>query len=118
LVYAASAILVFLLTGSINAFLLFVLFFGSYPLIKFFIEKHRGALAETLLKLLAANLLGAAGYFIFKNLFGVSPVTLPGMSLWLTIGAVIAAQFGFLLYDYILSRLIVYYMDRIRFIRP
>lgn len=117
-VYTASAALLFLLTGSINTLLLFVIFFGSYPLIKYYIEKRRGAFVETLLKLLAINMLGAAGYYIFKALLGISPIILPNLSNLLIIGAIAAAQLAFLLYDYILSRLIAYYMDRIRFIRP
>lgn len=116
-VYIASAVLTFLLTGSINTFLLFLVFFGSYPLIKYHIEKRNRVVPSEVLKLAAINLLAAAGYYTFKALTGISAITLPSLSPWLIAGIIVAAQFAFLLYDYVLSRLIVYYMDRIRFIK-
>jgi hypothetical protein len=113
-VYAASTILVFLLTGSINTLLIFTLFFGSYPLLKYYIEKQRSAGLEMLLKFGAFNLLAMIGFYIFKLLLGVSPINLGAFSLWILIGFLLAAQIVFLIYDYILSRLIDYYVSRIR----
>ncbi|MDF2841203.1 MAG: putative rane protein, partial [Clostridia bacterium] len=60
-VYTASAILIFLLSGSLNALLLFAVFFGSYPLLKYFIEKQSNAALEMILKFAAFNLLGVFG---------------------------------------------------------
>ncbi|MDF2522247.1 MAG: hypothetical protein K0R84_2875 [Clostridia bacterium] len=116
-VYAASSALIFLLTGSISAFLLFTIFFGSYPLLKYYIEKVRSAAAEIVLKLAAFNMLSIAAYYIFKALMGVSPIALPELSAWILAGIAAAVQLAFLFYDYIFSRLIAYYMDRIRIIR-
>lgn len=116
--YAASAALILLLTGSINAFLIFALFFGSYPIIKYYIEKLSSAMSETVLKLVTINMLAVMGYFIYKGLLGISPINIPGSSNLLVIALIIAAQAVFLVYDYILSRLISYYMDRIRLLRP
>lgn len=113
-VYAASTILIFLLTGSMNTLLLFTLFFGSYPLLKYYIEKQRSAGLEMLLKFGVFNLLATVGFFIFKLLLGVSPINLGVFSLWMLIGLVFAIQIVFLIYDYILSRLIDYYINRIR----
>lgn len=113
-VYAASAILSFLLTASINALLLFTLFFGSYPLLKYYIEKQRSAILEMLLKFGAFNLLAVLSFFIFKLLFGVSPINLSSFSVWMLVGILFAGQIIFIIYDYILSRLIDYYINRIR----
>ena len=113
-VYAASAILVFLLTGSINALLLFTLFFGSYPLLKYYIEKQRSAVLEMLLKFGTFNLLAVLSFFIFKLLLGISPINLSSFSVLMSIGILLAGQILFLIYDYILSRLIDYYINRIR----
>lgn len=113
-VFAASAILIFLLTGSINALLLFTLFFGSYPLLKYYIEKQRINIVEMLLKFGTFNLLAILGFFIFKQLFGISPINLSSFSVWMLIGLLFAGQVIFLIYDYILSRLIDYYINRIR----
>lgn len=116
--YAASAALILLLTGSINAFLVFTLLFGSYPIIKYHIEKIKNAVSVLLLKLTAANLLAIIGYFLYKLLLGISPINIRDISSLTTMALVIAAQGAFLMYDYVLSRLIFYYMDRIRLIRP
>lgn len=113
-VYIASAILIFLLTASINALLLFTLFFGSYPLLKYYIEKQKSAVLEMLLKFGAFNLLAALSFYLFKLLLGVSPINLSSFSIWMLIGILIGGQILFLIYDYILSRLIDYYMNRIR----
>ena len=113
-VFAASSILIFLLTASINAMLLFTLFFGSYPLLKYYIEKQRSAILEMLLKFGAFNLLAVLGFFVFKLLLGVSPINFSSFSIWMLIGILIGGQILFLIYDYILSRLIDYYMKKIR----
>jgi hypothetical protein len=113
-VYTASAILIFLLTGSINAFLLFVLFFGSYPLLKYYIEKQRSAVLEMILKFGAFNLLAILGFIVFKLLLGISPINLDNFSVWIVIGIILGGQVIFLIYDYILSRLIYYYINRIK----
>jgi putative flippase GtrA len=113
-VYAASAILIFLLTGNINTLLIFTLFFGGYPLIKYYIEKQRSSAMEMLLKFGAFNLLAILGLFIFKLLLGVSPINIGSFSGWMLIGLIIAGQVAFIIYDYILSRLIDYYFNKIR----
>jgi hypothetical protein len=113
-VYAASTILIFLLTGSINTLLLFTLFFGSYPLLKYYIEKQRSGIIEMLLKFGVFNLLAIVGFFIFKLLLGVSPISLSRFSIWMLVGLLFAMQVAFLIYDYILSRLIDYYINRIK----
>lgn len=113
-VYAASAILIFLLTGSINALILFAIFFGSYPLIKYYIEKQRSAAAEMLMKFGSLNLLAILYLFIYSQLLGVSAVNISSFPLWTVIGAAVLAQAVFLVYDYILSRLIYYYINRIK----
>jgi len=113
-VYAASAILIFLLTGSLNAFLLFTLFFGIYPLLKYHFEKQRNSVMEMLLKFSAFNALALTGFFVYKQLFGVPPMNLETFSIWILIGLAAAGQIIFLIYDYILSRLISYYIQRLK----
>jgi hypothetical protein len=114
MVFAAAAFLILPITGSINALLLFVLFFGSYPLLKYSIEKQRSAPIEMLLKFGSFNLMALLAFLIYKQLFGVSPVNLAILSSWMIAGIALAAQVIFLIYDYILSRLLDYYVNRIR----
>jgi hypothetical protein len=113
-VYTAAAILIFLLTGSINTLLLFVLFFGSYPLLKYYIEKQRSAALEMILKFTAFNLLAILGFYLFKLLLGISPINPGNFPVWMILGLAAGGQVVFLIYDYVLSRLIYYYINRIK----
>jgi hypothetical protein len=113
-VFSASSILIFLLTGNLNTLMIFTLFFGSYPLLKYYIEKQRSAAVEMVLKFGVFNLLAIVGYFVFKLLLGVTPINLSRFAIWISIGLLFAIQIVFLIYDYILSRLIDYYISRIK----
>ncbi|OGO79435.1 MAG: hypothetical protein A2Y23_06900 [Clostridiales bacterium GWB2_37_7] len=113
-VYGGSSILIFLLTGNINAMLLFTIFFGSYPLLKYYIEKQSSVVTELLLKFTVFNLLAVLGFFVFKLLFGISPINLAGYTVWILLGVILGGQVVFLIYDYVLSRLINYYISRIK----
>lgn len=116
-VFAAAAILIVLLTGNINALLLFGLFFGSYPLVKYFIEKQRKAAAEILLKLFTFNIAAVAGFYVYSLIFGVSPLNqqiLGKAANTMLIAGAFGAQVVFIIYDYVLSRLIGYYINRIK----
>lgn len=114
IVYIAAAILIFLLTGNINALLLFTLFFGSYPLLKYYIEKQRNSSIEMIMKFGVFNLLAILDFYMFKLIMGISPINIESFSVWILLGLVLAGQIVFLIYDYILSRLIDYYINRIR----
>jgi riboflavin transporter FmnP len=113
-VYAASAMLIFLLSGNINALLLFTLFFGIYPIIKYYAEKQTRASLEMLIKYVGFNGLGMIGYFAYRTIFGISPVNFSLLPPWMIAGAILAAEAVFLIYDYVLSRLIHYYVNRIK----
>jgi hypothetical protein len=113
-VYIASAILIFFITGSLNALLLYILFFGCYPLLKYYLEKQRRAAVELLMKFAVFNLLVIVSFVAFKLLLGIWPVNIEGFSVWILAGLAIAAQIIFLIYDYILSRLISYYINRVK----
>lgn len=116
-VYASASLLALLLVGDVTAVLPFILFFGHYGILKFYIEKQRKAVLEILLKLLAFNILMGIGYFLFTVLLAVPlPEALPNLGFYIA-GAWIAAQFLFFLYDYIYSRLLGYYEDRIYLFR-
>lgn len=113
-VYAASAILIFLLSGNINTLLLFTLFFGIYPIVKYYAEKQRRASVEMLIKYIGFNVLAVLGYFVYWMIFGISPVSLNILSPWMIAGVILGAEVIFLIYDYVLSRLIRYYINRIK----
>lgn len=105
LVYLSCSILSFFLVP-INISLLYSLFFGVYGIIKFFIEKLDNLIYEIILKLLVFNVLLFCIYIIFKLFIGFKAE----LSLWLLI---LIAQAAFLVYDYALTIIITYFLNKI-----
>lgn len=107
LVYIASSILSFFLVPT-NIALYYTLFFGVYGIIKCFIEKLRNMPIELLLKLISFNILLFIMYFVITNFLGIFNLKYPLYLLW-GIG-----QISFLIYDYALTLIISFYLNRIQ----
>ncbi len=105
LVYISCSILSFFLVP-INIALLYTLFFGVYGIIKFFIEKLDNLIYEIIVKLLVFNVLLFSIYILFKLFIGLNI----GISLWIV---ALIAQAAFLLYDYALTIIISYFLNKI-----
>lgn len=105
-VYIAASILSFFLVP-INIALYYTLFFGIYGIIKYFLEKIRNIPLELFLKLILFNLLLIIIYFITINFLGNFIIN---YSLYL---AWIVSQIVFLVYDYALTLIISFYLNRI-----
>lgn len=104
--YIASSVLSFFLVTT-NIALYYALFFGVYGIIKYFIEKIRNISIELLLKLVAFNILLMIIYFIGTNLLVNLNSKFPLYIMW------IVAQIIFLIYDYALTLIISFYLNRI-----
>lgn len=105
LVYIGTTTLGFFIIP-INIIVYYGLFFGVYGIIKYYIEKLRKLPLEIILKLIVFNILFVA-IFIFANLFlGNIIINIPLWLLW------IIAQPVFLLFDYALTLIISYYLNR------
>ena len=112
-VYFAACILSSLVAGNIFGIVPFVLFFGHYPVFKYFIEKGRNMVAEVLLKLAVFNISGLLWYSLFKNLFiGALPAQFT-KNFGLLSAFIVVVQVVFFTYDYVYSRLIFYYEARL-----
>lgn len=79
----------------------YILIFGFYGFVKYFIEKLRIIPLEFLLKLLYLNISSAIIIFIYKLLL----FKIPNINIYLII---LFAEFGFIVYDYTLTIFIVY----------
>lgn len=109
--YAVTAILSLLLAPSMESKLLFLLFFGYYPVIKAPIERLRAKPLRIFLKLLLFNGTMLLTYFVLLRFttaidpqeFTIAGVYLPGVVL--AFGNVV-----FLVYDVALTRLIGLYL--------
>lgn len=108
-----STILVYIASSALSLFLIptdialyYTLFFGVYGIIKHLIEKIKNLLLELLLKLITFNILLALNYLIVKNFLGILSPEFPLYILWL------AAQVIFLVYDYSLTLIISFFLNR------
>lgn len=105
LVYLSCSILSFFLVA-INISILYTFFFGVYGILKFFIEKMHNIVYEIILKLITFNVLLFVIYIIFNLFIGFNPK----ISLWLIS---LIAQAIFLVYDYALTLIISYFLNKI-----
>lgn len=105
-VYIISSFLSFFLVKT-NIAIYYTLFFGVYGVIKYFIEKTNKIVLEILLKLISFNILLVIIYFIATSFLAALNIKLPLYLLW------IIGQVGFLIYDYALTIIISFYLNRI-----
>ena len=121
-VYISSSLIAFFLV-KINIAFLYFIFFGVYGIIKYFIERIRKEKIEIVLKLIVFNTAFIIGFIIMQNilginlisglevlisrLFDISSKTIASIILW------IVAQPIFLIYDYAMTMIITFYMERI-----
>ena len=106
LVYVASSIIGFFILP-INIIILYILFFGIYGIVKYYIEKINKLPLELLLKLIFFNIIFFIPFFIFKSFIAIEITKLPIWLFW------IIAQIVFLVFDYALTLLISLYLEKI-----
>ena len=100
-VYAAVSLLSLFIIPSKLIAISYILIFGSYGFVKYFIEKLRSIPIEVILKLLYFNITSAIIVFIYKLVI----VKIPNINIYLII---FALQFAFIIYDYALTAFIAY----------
>ncbi|MDD3224207.1 MAG: hypothetical protein PHX70_05800 [Clostridium sp.] len=109
LVYLASSLLSLLIIGLKWNVLAYIILFGSYGFIKFYIEKINKLPIELILKLLFFNISLVVMYFLYKLLF------MDVLKLKLPIAAVLVMiQLIFLLCDYAITLFIAYTRKRLK----
>lgn len=110
LCYGAAGILGLFLLPDKGCALLYVLFFGLYPMVKNLIERLRRLVPELICKLIFFN--GILAVF----LFGLAGLLLPMLPDYLStpVPVFAAGNLAFLVYDYGFSKLITAYTPRLR----
>lgn len=106
LVYIASSFLGFLILPK-DIIVLYILFFGIYGIIKYYIEKLNKLTFEIILKLVFSSIILAIYYLLFSSFVDISIINLP---LYLIF---IVANILFLIYDYALTLIISFYINKI-----
>ena len=113
--YAAVALLALLVAPDIEARLLFVFFFGYYPIFKSWAEQQ-SRVTEWVVKLALFNIAVVASYALLSVVgFSFEAFMIPGVSLSLTAVLAVFLLVGnvvFVLYDSALTRMIPLYFVR------
>lgn len=111
--YVASAFPIFLLAEN-ESKMLYIMFFGYYPIIKSFVEKLRKPVLEWILKFLVFNIAVIVTYLLLTVVFDMSLDDFGefgkyGAWIFLALGNVV-----FVFYDIAVSRMSMFYFDIIR----
>ena len=107
-VFIISSILGMLIVPNKTAALLFVMFFGYYPVIKELSGRVRGIAIQWMIKLIVFNASLTLTFFMIKELFIAFTSRPLGMALLYAAGNAV-----FILFDYGYSKLILFYKERI-----
>ena len=111
-VYAATSILSVLVAGDKEAAMLFVLFFGYYPIIKAVLERTGKKALAYVLKFVIFNAAMILGFFLAIRLLGVPEESFTFAGIYLPWIFLVLGNLAFLLYDYVISGLVVTYYHR------
>ncbi len=111
-VYIAASALCLLIAGDKEAAILFVLFFGYYPILKASIEKTRNRYLSYLLKFTVFNVSMIAVFLLSIKVLGVPQDSFTVFGVYLPWAFLIVGNFAFVLYDYSVSALVVMYCQR------
>ena len=98
LVYIGSSVLAYFIIPDKTLCLFYVLIFGPYGIIKFFIEQKRNTPIEIILKLVYFNVIIFISFLLYKQLF------MPTMELqYPLIIMFIGGNVAFFIFDYVLT---------------
>lgn len=109
LFYAATSLLALVLIPDKLRLMPYLLILGHYGIWKTYIEDLNKPLLEIILKLTVLNAAAFIAYFITRELF-FSQISI-GISLWLLLPGL---ELLFLIYDYVFTLWIRFYLQRIR----
>lgn len=101
IVYLAVSLLSLFIIPSKLISIAYILIFGAYGFVKYFIEKLRNIPLEFVLKLLYFNISSAIIIFIYKLVF----LKIPNINIYLVI---LIMEVAFIVYDYALTTFIIY----------
>lgn len=108
-VYVAVSVLGLLIAADKEAAVMYLAFFGYYPILKAVLESHLPRWAETVLKFLIFNVAMIGCYFVLIKVFGMPMDDMNELGKY---GPLILLGMGnvvFLLYDYALTKLVIVY---------
>lgn len=113
-VYCTVSILGFLLVGDKEVAMMYIAFFGYYPIIKAVFESKIPAAASWILKLILFNASIVAAYVVMINLMGVTVDEINDYGMIAVPVLLGAGSVAFVLYDIALTKIITLYIMKWR----
>lgn len=110
--YVASALIVAIMAEP-EAKMLYILFFGYYPIVKSVLERLKSRVAEYLLKFAVFNAAVIFAYTVVSVLFDIRLDELGEFGRYTSIVMLAAANVVFPIYDMAVSRMAQFYMARL-----
>ena len=114
LVYVAVSLLSVLLAPDLEAKLLFILFFGYYPIIKCVIEKLPRKPIRWVLKLAVFNIAAIGGYLLAVYVFLLPVESMDWIGVSLPLVLLLFGNAVFVIYDYAITSLTSVYVFRVQ----
>ena len=111
--YIVSALLVLLLPGDIEAKMLYIAFFGYYPILKALLESRCNRVVEYIVKFAVFNIAIIVSYKFAATVIGVDMSDMNDFGKYTAYILLVAANIVFPFYDIALTRLYGVYMARL-----
>ena len=113
MIYAAVALLSLLFAADKEAALLFVLFFGYYPVLKSFLERISNKVLSWISKFAVFNVAVVACFFLAVNFLQLPEDSFTVFGIYLPWVFLILGNAVFLIYDIALSGLVATYVEKL-----
>ena len=113
MIYAAVAVLSLLFAADKEAALLFVLFFGYYPVLKSFLERISNKVLSWISKFAVFNVAVVACFFLVVNFLQLPEDSFTVFGIYLPWVFLILGNAVFLIYDIALSGLVATYVEKL-----
>ena len=109
-IYIAVSILSLLILGNKEPAVMYLMFFGYYPIIKSILEKHLKKISCWIVKYLVFNLSMVASYFVVTKIFMIPFDDMDSFGKFGLLLLLFAGNVIFPLYDVLLTRLVSIYI--------
>lgn len=109
-VFAAASLLGLILVPNKLALIPYIFCFGYYAVLKFYIEKIKSGVLQILIKVIYAAALMCIGFLLFRSVLA-SSIHTPD---WPVAGLIFAGIVMMILYDYVMTFLINWYIRRFK----
>lgn len=110
--YFASSVLSMILVTDKESVLLYILFFGYYPILKNKIDLLKSKFLRVLLKFIMFNIALAGAELLSYYVFGISFFEDGSKSVWIVLAFTAAMNIIFLMFEFLLNRYYILYVSK------